>query len=88
MKANDVLYGLGGTVRKKAEAYLAEQKGQLDTETRRKVRVFWVSVCVVSSAVCGVAGGISTLSWGKACFRISFREQSKERWRFLAVGSG
>lgn len=56
MKANDVLYGLGGTVRKKAEAYLAEQKGQLDTETRRKVRVFWVSVCVVSSAVCGVAG--------------------------------
>lgn len=42
MKANDVLYGLGGTVRKKAEAYLAEQKGQLDTETRRKVRVFWV----------------------------------------------
>ena len=56
MKANDVLSGLSDTVRKKAEAYLAEQKGQLDTETRRKVRVFWVSVCVVSSAVCGVAG--------------------------------
>lgn len=56
MEANDVLSGLGDTVRKKAEAYLAEQKAQLDTETRRKVRVFWVSVCVVSSAVCGLAG--------------------------------
>lgn len=56
MEANDVLPGLGDTIRKKAEAYLAEQKAQLDTETRRKVRVFWVSVCVVSSAVCGIAG--------------------------------
>lgn len=56
MEANDVLAGLGDTVRKKAEAYLAEQKAQLDTETRRKVRVFWVSVCIVASAVCGIAG--------------------------------
>lgn len=56
MEANDVLAGLGDTVRKKAEAYLAEQKAQLDTEARRKVRVFWVSVCIVASAVCGIAG--------------------------------
>lgn len=56
MEANDVLAGLGDTVRKKAEAYLAEQKTQLDTETRRKVRVFWVSVCIAASAICGAAG--------------------------------
>ena len=56
MEANDVLAGLGDTVRKKAEAYLAEQKAQLDTETRRKVRVFWVSARIAASTICGAAG--------------------------------
>lgn len=40
----------------KAQAWLEDQKAQLDTETRRKMRVFWGSVAGVMT-VAGFAAG-------------------------------
>lgn len=40
----------------KAQAWLDDQKAQLDTETRRKLRVFWGTVTIFAAAV-GVVGG-------------------------------
>lgn len=40
----------------KAQAWLEDQKAQLDTETRRKVRAFWVGVTAVGMALGGAAG--------------------------------
>nr|DAU48023.1 MAG TPA: SAP domain [Caudoviricetes sp.] len=40
----------------KAQAWLEDQKAQLDTETRRKVRAFWLSVTAVG-IVLGIAAG-------------------------------
>lgn len=40
----------------KAQAWLDDQKAQLDTETRRKLRVFWGAVAIFAAAV-GVVGG-------------------------------
>lgn len=40
----------------KAQAWLDDQKTSLDTETRRKCRMFWGAVCIVSSALCCIAG--------------------------------
>ena len=40
----------------KAQAWLEDQKAQLDTETRRKVRAFWIGVTVVG-IVLGIAAG-------------------------------
>ena len=40
----------------KAQAWLEDQKAQLDTETRRKVRSFWISCTVVGVALGGAAG--------------------------------
>ena len=40
----------------KAQAWLEDQKAQLDTETRRKVRTFWIGVTAVG-IVLGIAAG-------------------------------
>ena len=40
----------------KLKKYLDEQKAQLDTETRRKVRAFWIGVTAVG-IVLGIAAG-------------------------------
>lgn len=40
----------------KAQAWLEDQKAQLDTETRRKVRAFWIGVTPVG-IVLGIAAG-------------------------------
>ena len=40
----------------KAQAWLEDQKAQLDTETRRKVRAFWIDVTAVG-IVLGIAAG-------------------------------
>lgn len=38
------------------KAWLEDQKAQLDTETRRKVRAFWIGVTAVG-IVLGIAAG-------------------------------
>ena len=43
-------------VMQKAQAWLEDQKAQLDTETRRKVRAFWIGVTAVG-IVLGIAAG-------------------------------
>ena len=40
----------------KAQAWLEDQKAQLDTETRRKVRAFWIGVTAMG-IVLGIAAG-------------------------------
>lgn len=40
----------------KAQAWLEDQKAQLDTETRHKVRAFWIGVTAVG-IVLGIAAG-------------------------------
>lgn len=40
----------------KAQAWLEDQKAQLDIETRRKVRAFWIGVTAVG-IVLGIAAG-------------------------------
>lgn len=40
----------------KAQAWLEDQKAQLDTETRRKVRAFWIGV-TAGGIVLGIAAG-------------------------------
>lgn len=40
----------------KAQAWLEDQKAQLDTETRRKVRAAWIAISVVALVV-GLAAG-------------------------------
>ena len=40
----------------KAQAWLEDQKAQLDTETRRKVRAFWIGVTAVG-IVLGIGAG-------------------------------
>lgn len=40
----------------KAQAWLEDQKAQPDTETRRKVRAFWIGVTAVG-IVLGIAAG-------------------------------
>ena len=40
----------------KAQAWLEDQKAQLDTETRRKLRAFWIGVTAVG-IVLGIAAG-------------------------------
>ena len=40
----------------KAQAWLEDQKAQLATETRRKVRAFWIGVTAVG-IVLGIAAG-------------------------------
>lgn len=48
--------GFTDSARREFVIALDAEKAKLDPETRRKVHIFWVSVCVVSSAVCGIAG--------------------------------
>lgn len=48
--------GLKDEALEKLKKYLDEQKAQLDTETRRKVRAFWIGVTVVG-IVLGIAAG-------------------------------
>lgn len=48
--------GFTDSARRKFVIALDAEKAKLDPETRRKVRVFWVSVCIVLSAICGAAG--------------------------------
>ena len=48
--------GATDEVIQKAQAWLEDQKAQLDTETRRKVRAFWIGVTAVGS-VLGIAAG-------------------------------
>ena len=40
----------------KAQAWLEDQKAQLDTETRRKARAFWIGVTAMG-IVLGIAAG-------------------------------
>lgn len=40
----------------KAQAWLEDQKAQLDTETRRKVRAFWIGVTAVGIVLSIAAG--------------------------------
>lgn len=40
----------------KAQAWLEDQKAQLDTETRRKVRAVWIVFTVAGVALGGLAG--------------------------------
>ena len=40
----------------KAQAWLEDKKAKLDTETRRKVRAFWIGVTAVG-IVLGIAAG-------------------------------
>lgn len=48
--------GATDEVIQKAQAWLEDQKAQLDTETRRKVRASWIAVSVVALVV-GLAVG-------------------------------
>lgn len=48
--------GLKDEALEKLKKYLDEQKAQLDTETRRKVRAFWIGVTAVG-IVPGIAAG-------------------------------
>jgi hypothetical protein len=48
--------GLKDEALEKAQAWLDAQKAQLDTETRRKVRAFWIGVTAVG-IVLGIAAG-------------------------------
>lgn len=48
--------GATDEVIQKAQAWLEDQKAQLDTETRRKVRAAWVAISVVALVV-GLAVG-------------------------------
>lgn len=48
--------GLKDEALEKLKKYLDEQKAQLDTETRRKVRAFWIGVTAVGVALGGAAG--------------------------------
>lgn len=48
--------GATDEVIQKAQAWLEDQKAQLDTETRRKVRAFWIGVTAVG-IVLGIAAG-------------------------------
>ena len=45
----------------KAQAWLEDQKAQLDTETRRKVRAFWIGVTAV-----GIVLGIAAVWFGRS----------------------
>lgn len=47
------VYGLKDEALEKIGAWLDEQKAQLDTETRRKVRAFWGPVGFVVGLVAG-----------------------------------
>lgn len=47
---------LKGAALEKAQAWLEDQKAQLDTETRRKVRAAWIASSVVALVV-GLAVG-------------------------------
>lgn len=58
-KLKDLGLDVGGAteeVIQKAQAWLEDQKAQLDTETRRKVRAFWIGVTAVG-IVLGIAAG-------------------------------
>ena len=48
--------GLKDEAREKLKKYLDEQKAQLDTETRRKVRAVWIVFTVAGVALGGLAG--------------------------------
>lgn len=48
--------GATDEVIQKAQAWLEDQKAQLDTETRRKVRAAWIVISVVALVV-GLAVG-------------------------------
>ena len=48
--------GATDEVIQKAQAWLEDQKAQLDTETRRKVRPAWIAISVVALVV-GLAVG-------------------------------
>lgn len=48
--------GAAEEVIQKAQARLEDQKAQLDTETRRKVRAFWIGV-TAAGIVLGIAAG-------------------------------
>lgn len=48
--------GATDEVIQKAQAWLEDQKAQLDTETRRKVRAAWIAISVVA-LVLGIAAG-------------------------------
>lgn len=48
--------GATDEVIQKAQAWLEDQKAQLDTETRRKVRAAWIAISVVALVV-GLAAG-------------------------------
>lgn len=50
------LDGLKDEALEKVEAWLDTQKASLDTETRRKVRFFWIWCTAVGSVLGGVAG--------------------------------
>lgn len=43
--------GATDEVIQKAQAWLEDQKAQLDTETRRKVRAAWIAISVVALVV-------------------------------------
>lgn len=58
-KLKELGLGVNGAteeVIQKAQAWLEDQKAQLDTETRRKVRAFWIGVTAVG-IVLGIAAG-------------------------------
>lgn len=58
-KLKDLGLDVGGAtdeVIAKAQAWLEDQKAQLDTETRRKVRAVWIVFTAVALVV-GLAGG-------------------------------
>lgn len=50
------VYGLKDEALEKIGAWLDEQKAQLDTETRRKVRSFWIGCTVAGVVLGGFAG--------------------------------
>lgn len=47
---------LADDVKERLRSWLDDQKSQLDTETRRKMRAFWAGVALVALAV-GYAAG-------------------------------
>lgn len=50
------VYGLKDEALEKIGAWLDEQKAQLDTETRRKVRAFWIVCTAFGMAAASFAG--------------------------------
>lgn len=66
----------------RAQAWLDDQKTSLDTETRRKCRMFWGLSASCRRLYVASRDGTSTLLWGNSCSTIYSQKLSKVRWQY------